>query len=65
MTTPPPFIEDGAELPLDRFTLIRRMLIAKRSHAEIAYAAGVTEARVARIAGVARPIKPARRNTRR
>ncbi len=65
MTAPPAFVPDGEELPLDRFTLIRRMLIAKRPHAEIAYAAGVTEARVGRIAGVAQPVRPTRRKTRR
>jgi hypothetical protein len=58
VTAPPIFIPDEHDLPLDRFALIRRMLIAKRPHADIAIAAGVSEARVGRIAGVAQQSKP-------
>jgi hypothetical protein len=65
VTAPPIFIPDEHDLPLDRFALIRRMLIAKRPHADIAIAAGVSEARVGRIAGVAQPIRPTRRKARR
>ncbi len=60
-----PFIPDGADLPLERFTLIMRRIRAGKAPDAIATEAGVTERRVIAMAGLARKTPKQRPQQRR
>ena len=60
-----PFLDDAADLPLERFALIMRGLSKGKPAADIAAQAGVTEQRVLAMAPLARKVPNTRPQRRR